>query len=166
MNFTSHALLRLQERTSLSPEEFISRLSDHGVLERIEKKGAKHYIVWLPEEGEFFCAVVDNDIVITFMPLIWRAKQVSEKTLQMAHEAAELDLVVSKPVKTPCAIRYKDTYPHVHEFGSSAFRSDGSYDTRKLRDEVKEVRHKYQVSDHVSVLVQARIDSVWTDLCL
>lgn len=112
MKLSTHAKIRFDERISFPLEEFLERLQTKGVLERIEKKGPRHYVLFIPEQREFYCVVVRGDEIITLMPMIWRAAQVSHQVLEEARVLATGEPSVKTFRKelfknTLCAVFYR-----------------------------------------------------------
>lgn len=182
MKFSLHATIRFQERLSITEEDFINRLQTQAVLERIEKDGPSHYIIYIPEDSEYYCVVIAKDTIITMMPLIWRCKQISPEILDQARKLVIRDEikqeVTKEPVKqtvathkknpkTECSIAYDNNgHRGTLNFGSKAFYPQ--LNKEWLRKEVEEVTmEKYNNALPEKVLgVRARLNGVWTNIIL
>lgn len=166
MQFSKHADKRFKERLSITREDLINRLSNQAVLERIEKTGERHLILWIPEEREFFCFVICDNQIITLMPLIWRAKQVSESVLEEARNRVDFPASITPQQaskKVGCQIHTIGPNPRVLNFNSRCIGATG-IDKDKLLNDFNERLERYHLSrDQIySFLVQ--LDTEWVNM--
>lgn len=167
MHFSKHAERRFNERLSISQNDLFERLSTQSVLERIEKTGERHLILWIPEEREFFCFVISNDQIITLMPLIWRAKQISENVLEEARLAVESNKKsIGLPIKSKkvscriCTTRIDECSRHFH---SDCMGVNGM-DNDKLLEDFRQCCIKWNIKSEQIYSLEAEVDNKWIDL--
>lgn len=105
LNFSKHAKSRIEE-AYLTINEIRDLFASNSFEKCFIENNEVHYLWYFEHLKEHYILVVDNHVAVTFMPLIWRSKAVSEDIkLKVYNRAMGFEKVLTGKMTKASSIR-------------------------------------------------------------